>query len=73
MPALLVAEEAAGLLRMSLRTLHELTRTGGVPHRKLPGSRRCLFVSSELEQWMNGAGLEVVELGRGGRIVRPVK
>jgi len=50
---------------------HELTRLAEIPHRKLPGSRRCLFVVSDLEQWEAGCELEVAELARGGRIVRP--
>jgi hypothetical protein len=68
----LVVDEVAARLRCSKASVHELTRTCAVPHRKLPGTRRCLFLEAELEAWEAGAVLEVVELPRGGRIVRPV-
>ena len=45
---------------------------GTVPHRKPPGGRRCLFIEDEVRAWVDGAALEVVELPRGGRVVRPV-
>jgi len=67
----LVSSEVAARLRCSLRTIHELTRTCAVPHRKLPGSRKCLFRVAELEAWEDGTPLAVVELPRGGRIVYP--
>jgi hypothetical protein len=51
--------------------VHELTRQGLIPHRRLPGSRRCLFREDELESWECGAPLEMVALERGGRLVRP--
>jgi hypothetical protein len=60
------------LLRVSTRSVAELTRTARVPYRRLPGTRRCLFTPAELEAWLDGAELEVVDLGRGGRIVRPI-
>jgi hypothetical protein len=56
---------------VSERWVHERTRLNEIPHRRLPGSRRCLFREAELEQWEAGATLEVVELAGGGRIVRP--
>jgi excisionase family DNA binding protein len=62
-------EEVAERLRCSIATVHEWTRTGAIPHRRLPGSRRCLFLESELEAWEAGAELQVRELARGGRIV----
>jgi len=43
-----------------------------VPHYKRPGGRRCLFKLADLEEWEEGAALEVVELPDGGRRVRPV-
>jgi hypothetical protein len=55
----------------SRRTVHELTRTCSIPHRKLPGCRPLLFLEHELEAWENGAELEVIEGPRGGRVVRP--
>jgi excisionase family DNA binding protein len=71
--AFLVVEDVAARLRCSIRTIHELTRRGAIPHRRLPGSRRCLFRADELEAWENGARLEVTALPRGGRIVRPMQ
>jgi excisionase family DNA binding protein len=67
----LLVEDVAARLRCSRRTIHELTRTNAIPHRRLPGGRRCLFREDELEAWVEGAPLEVVELARGGRVVRP--
>lgn len=67
----LLTEDVAGRLHVSTRTVQELTRTSAIPHRKLPGTRRCLFLESELAAWENGASLEVSELPRGGRVVRP--
>ena len=67
----LVVEDVAALLRQSRSWVHERTRIGEIPHRKLPGSRRCLFLEAELDAWVAGAELELVELPRGGRIVRP--
>ena len=67
----LTAEEVAERLRCSLRSIHELVRTRRIPHRRLPGSRRCLFRTDELEVWENGAPLEVIESPGGGRVVRP--
>lgn len=67
----LIVEDVAAHLRCSVRTVHELTRGGKIPHRKLPGCRRCLFRADEIDAWENGAQLEVIEMPRGGRIVRP--
>ena len=67
----LLVEDVAERLRCSRRTIHELTRTNSIPHRRLPGSRRCLFREDELAAWEDGARLEVVEVSHGGRIVRP--
>lgn len=67
----LLVEEVARRLRCSRRTIHELTRTNAIPHRRLAGSRRCLFRMDELEAWENGSSLQVRELPRGGRIVTP--
>jgi excisionase family DNA binding protein len=69
----LTVEEVAARERCSVRRIHELTRTGAIPHFRLPGSRRCLFKPDELEKWEAGAELEMLELRRGGRIVRPIK
>jgi excisionase family DNA binding protein len=67
----LLVEEVALRLRCSRRTIHELTRTNAIPHRRLGGSRRCLFRADELEAWENGSALRVRDLPRGGRIVTP--
>jgi excisionase family DNA binding protein len=69
----LFVEEVAARLRCSRRTVHELTRLREIPHRRLSGSRRCLFRVEELEAWENGADLELVELAGGGRVVRPAQ
>lgn len=65
-----LVEDVAAWLRCSTRKVHELTRTAAIPHRRLPASRRCLFLLAELEAWAAGAPLEVRELAGGGRIVR---
>ena len=67
---LMTASEAASALKISLRSLHELARTRRIPHRRLAGQRRLYFREDELELWLDGCELEVVELGR-GRVVRP--
>lgn len=67
----LVVEDVAQLLHVSKRTVHELTRTGAIPHRRIGGTRRCLFVRAELDQWLDGAELDVDDLPNGGRIVKP--
>jgi excisionase family DNA binding protein len=67
----MLVEEVAERLRCSTRSVYELTRTFAIPHRRLPGSRRCLFLLPELEAWEAGAPLEVVRTARGGRVVRP--
>jgi excisionase family DNA binding protein len=67
----LLVEDVAERLRCSRRTIHELTRTSSIPHRRLPGSRRCLFREDELAAWEDGAPLEVIEVSKSGRVVRP--
>jgi excisionase family DNA binding protein len=67
----LIVEEVARRHRMSVRTVHELTRTRQIPHVKLPGRRRCLFREDWLDEWQLGCELESSELDSGGRIVRP--
>jgi excisionase family DNA binding protein len=67
----LLVEDVAERLHCSKRSVHELTRRREIPHRRLPASRRCLFLLEELEAWEAGAPLEVLELPRGGRVVRP--
>jgi excisionase family DNA binding protein len=67
----LVVSEVAERLRCSTRSIHELTRTNRIPHRRLPGGRRLLFLEAELREWENGAPLEVFHRPEGGRAVRP--
>lgn len=69
--AYLTVEEVAELLRCSTRTVHELTRKGAIPHRRIGGTRRCLFQRDEVAAWLDGAELEVSKLPNGGRRVRP--
>ena len=66
----LLVEGVAELLGCSIRTVHERARLGEIPHRRPPGARRLLFLEPELRAWLDGAGLERVELPRGGRVVR---
>jgi hypothetical protein len=63
-------EEAARVLHLSPWSLRAKAREGLVPHRRPPGTRRLLFVEAELERWIDGAALEIVDNG-GGRVVRP--
>jgi hypothetical protein len=67
----LLVEDAAARYHCSTRRIHELTRTLAIPHRRLPGSRRCLFLEAELQLWDDGAALHVQKLVGGGRIVKP--
>jgi excisionase family DNA binding protein len=69
--AYLLVEDVAERLHCSTRTVHELTRTNAIPHRRPPGTRRCLFREEELEAWESGSPLEVTELPHGGRLVVP--
>jgi excisionase family DNA binding protein len=69
----LTVEEVAELLRCSRRSVHGLTAARALPHRKLAGTRRLLFVEDELRAFVEeGAALETIELADGGRIVRPI-
>src|SRR6478752_6987250 len=63
--------DVADRLRCSTRKVHAMTAAREVPHRRLPGSRRCLFLIRDLEAWESGCELETLDLPRGGRIVRP--
>ena len=47
----LITSEVAARLRCSLRTVHELTRLGLIPHRRLPARAA---VSSALMSWRHG-------------------
>lgn len=65
---LLTVEDVARILRCSPRAVHGKTAVNAIPLRRLPGSRRVLFVANEIEAWIDGAELEVLDQGR---VVRP--
>jgi excisionase family DNA binding protein len=70
---LLHVEAVAELLGLSVRTVHELTRKREIPFRRIPGTRRCLFVKEEVIAWVDAGGtlpLQVVEGERGAVVVR---
>ena len=67
----LTTDDIARRLRCSRRSVHELTRTAAIPHRRPPGARRCLFLETEITAWLDGASLDVLDLPRGGRVVKP--
>jgi excisionase family DNA binding protein len=73
MPRYLVTEEVAELLRQSVRSVQEKTARGEIPHTRIAGMRRTLYVPDELYAWLAGGDLETVDLPRGGRLVRVVK
>ncbi len=71
---LLHVEDVARLLGISVRTIHELTRQRRIPCRRIPGTRRILFDSEEISDWVDVGGaveLEVIEGRDGGLVVRP--
>lgn len=67
----LTVEQIAERLHLSRRSIHELTRTNAIPHRRIGGTRRCLFLATEIDEWVNGAHLEHHDAPNGGRIVKP--
>lgn len=67
----MLAEEVAPLVGMAPSTLAEHCRRGRFPHRRLPGTRRLLFPAADVQAYLDGCDLEVRELARGGRIVKP--
>jgi hypothetical protein len=67
----MVVEDVARFLGgVSVRTVHERAVLQ-IPHRRIGGTRRLLFLEAELVQWIDGCELEVVETANGGRAVRP--
>jgi hypothetical protein len=62
---------AAAFLACSTRSIHERTRLRSIPCRRVGGTRRFLFLESELLEWVDGAELEVRETADGGVVVRP--
>ncbi len=69
--AFLLSEDVAVLLGLSRKTVQEQMARCLIPHRKMPGTRRCLVIRKDFDAWLAGAELETVPLARGGRIVRP--
>jgi predicted DNA-binding transcriptional regulator AlpA len=67
----MLVEDVCELLGCGKRTVHERARLAQIPHRRPPSSRRLLFLEAEIRAWLDGASLEVTELPRGGRVVRP--
>jgi hypothetical protein len=68
----LLVEDVAKLLGCSVRSVHERARLHQLPHRRLGGTRRLLFLEDELRAVIDGAELEVVKTASGGRVVKPV-
>jgi excisionase family DNA binding protein len=67
----LLVEHVADLLGCSKDTVYRLTGRNEIPHRRVGGTRRVLFVEAELRAWIDGAPLETVDAPHGGRVVRP--
>ena len=67
----LTTEDVAKQLRRSTRAIHALTASGAIPHRRIGGTRRCLFIADEIDAWLNGADLETIDAPHGGRVIRP--
>jgi hypothetical protein len=67
----LFVEGVANRYQVRPKTVREWARNGAIPHFRTPGTRRLQFRIDWLETWEAGAQLDVVELGRGGRVVRP--
>lgn len=66
-------EDVALLLGRSTRSIHELTRLGRIPHRRIAGTRRLVFIEHELLEWIDqGTELKTITRRDGTRIVRPV-
>jgi excisionase family DNA binding protein len=68
----LLSEDVAELLGLSRSTVQEQMTRCLLPHRRLPGTRRCIVPRRDFEAWLDGAELETVKLARGGRVVRPI-
>lgn len=71
---LLLVEDLSRLLGVSTRTIHELTRKRSIPCRRIAGTRRILFDSEEIADWVDAGGavdLEVIEGRDGGLVVKP--
>lgn len=69
----LTVEQAAETLQTTPRALHERTRARAIPMVKRRGMRRVLIPATQLERWMHGADLEVIETSDGSVIVKTVE
>jgi excisionase family DNA binding protein len=67
----LVVADVAELVGASVRTIQARAGRGEIPHRRIGGCRRLLFVEAEIAAWIDGAELEKIETPNGGRVVRP--
>jgi predicted DNA-binding transcriptional regulator AlpA len=65
-------QDIAEMLSMSPWSVYDKARTGRLPHRKPPGSRKLLFLEDEVRAWVDGAELEVFSTAGGGRVCRPI-
>lgn len=68
----LTAQQAADHVGLSLRAFHARTATRSVPLIRQPGTRRMLFDRDQLDAWLEGADLEVVEKPNGTVLVKAV-
>ena len=66
----ITVEQAAALMQCSPRTIHEHARRAQIPHRRIGGTRRLLFLEAELHAWIDGGELELIPTANGGRVVR---
>ena len=73
MTTFLRTEEAAEFLSLSVDTLLRKASAGTVPHRRIAGVRRLLWLEAELVDWINGAELETITAANGGRVTRPIE
>lgn len=69
---LLHVEDVAKLLGASRSSVQERAARGLIPNRRLPKTRRIIFVRDDLDAWLSGAELETIPLACGGRVVRPI-
>jgi excisionase family DNA binding protein len=68
----LLVEHVAELLGDSVDTVQRRAAKNAIPHRRIGGTRRLLFLEHELAAWIDGAELETIITANGGRVVRPV-
>ena len=65
------SEDAGPMLSVCLVKSHTHGKRQSSYLRQPPGTRRLLFPLKDIQAWEEGALLEVCDLDRGGRIVRP--